>query len=66
MHKIVTGNQVLGLIEKHTKGVQKVWMVSPFISEQALDQILKALSTKSKIVLTFITKWNPIDCKSSK
>ena len=56
MHKIVTGNQVLGLIEKHTKGVQKVWMVSPFISEQALDQILKALSTKSKIVLTFITK----------
>ena len=61
MHKIVTGNQVLGLIEKHTKGVQKVWMVSPFISEQALDQILKALSTKSKIVLTFITKWNPID-----
>ncbi len=61
MNRIVTGDQVLGLIEKHSTGVRSAWLVSPFLSESAIEAVLKVLSQKTHINLTIVTKWNPID-----
>jgi len=61
MDRIITGGQVLNLVEKRALGVQEVWLVSPFLSGRTIADLINALSRKSTINLKVITKWEPVD-----
>ena len=60
-HKIILGNEIIKIIKNHYKGINEVYICSPFLSFYAIKQIFDILKNKTNITLNVITKYEPLD-----
>ena len=60
-HKIITGDEILPIIEKHYKGVNEIYLCSPYLKLSTIEAIFKILQDKSVIRLKIITRYDPMD-----
>ncbi len=60
-HKIVLGNEIVSIIENNYKGVNEVYICSPYLSFIVIKRILDILKEKTTINLFVITKYEPLD-----
>lgn len=60
-HKVISGVDILGIIEKYYLGVNEIYLCSPFLSVETIRALLDILQQKSQINLKLITKYDPID-----
>jgi len=60
-HKIILGNEIIKIIKNHYKGINEVYICSPFLSFYAIKCIFDILKNKTNITLNVITKYEPLD-----
>jgi hypothetical protein len=58
---VLTGSEILDVVRGNYDGVQDVILCAPFVTKDGLLPILKILAKKTKIHLTLITRWEPLD-----
>jgi hypothetical protein len=60
-HRVIQGNEVLGVIKNNFENINEIYICSPYIKKDALQEIFEIFKSKKTLKVNIITKFDLLD-----